>query len=119
MIKRFLPTMPVLAAFLFVGSLLAGCGGAPTPIAESSPTAVAEVITPTEAAKIAPTQASEATATIAPAQAEVTPADATSAEGCTAVEFPTNPKIPAVSEKDWVLGSKDAAITMIEYGDFQ
>jgi len=117
MIKRFLPTMPVLAAFLFVGSLLAGCGGAPTPIAESNPTAVAEVITPTEAAKIAPTKASEATATIAPAQAEAD--DATLAEGCTAVEFPTNPKIPAVSEKDWVLGSKDAAITMIEYGDFQ
>jgi hypothetical protein len=45
--------------------------------------------------------------------------------GCTVVSPITGPEptpespFPPVSESDWVVGPEDAAITFIEYGDFQ
>ena len=45
--------------------------------------------------------------------------------GCTVISPPATPGpteqsiFPPVSEKDWSTGPKDAAITLIEYSDFQ
>lgn len=45
--------------------------------------------------------------------------------GCTVVSFlptpgPTEESLfPSVNDQDWTLGPRDAAITIIEYGDFQ
>lgn len=38
---------------------------------------------------------------------------------CHTIDIPTNQLIAAVSASDWSIGPEDAAITVIEYGDFQ
>ena len=94
---------------LFMTVLLLGlvtaCGGqpaAPTP----SPSPVPATDTPPSAA-----------ATEAPAAA-VTPSGPASCVEA-ALDFPPEPRIPDVTADDHVHGPEDAAITFIEYADFQ
>jgi hypothetical protein len=72
------------------------------------------------------TQAEQFAATQVPTQAQ-TAAPATQAPppGCTVVSPPPTPGptaqslFPMVSAQDWVAGPDDAALTFIEYSDFQ
>jgi PBP1b-binding outer membrane lipoprotein LpoB len=109
--KRFL--IPLFALTLF----LAACSGE-TPPQEAedtvqevapAPQATDTDIPPTEA----PTLATEE---------EVVPVELVSE--CTIVSAPMDPDSPyadlfAVTENDWVIGPETAALTIVEYGDYQ
>ena len=98
-----------------------------------------EAIQPTQAAATdttQPEQAASSTETLAPAETPtpaITPSPAetlavASGEpmpGCRVIgsQFEPNPTMealfPAVSEKDWVKGPSDAAVTILDFSDFQ
>jgi hypothetical protein len=102
-----------LILLVFIAILLASCQGQG----------------PTVPTAIAPTLATQTTATRAAVAATATEAIeqslAEAPPGCTVISqqdtsSPTEESIfPAVTDKDWAIGPKDAAITLIEYSDFQ
>lgn len=108
--------LPAMLSALLVAVLLlllAACGG--NQQAETPATAEPAAEEPTAQAATPTAQAAEPTE--APA-----PTDQIQASGpavCEPVEVPENPFIAQVSDKDWVKGPENAAITLIEYGDFQ
>lgn len=110
---------------LLAGSwLLAACRGAATPEAPAgTPAGQLEPFATSESASSqSPTQTSapeSATGSSATAASPTTPAD------CTVVSRQPTPGptqeslFPSVSEDDWVKGPESAAVTLIEYSDFQ
>jgi cyclophilin family peptidyl-prolyl cis-trans isomerase/protein-disulfide isomerase len=115
MFKRLVYSLPLVAVIL-----LSACSGQATATPTAAPTAVPTIVLPTAAASqdnsAAPTPAAAPTlpVTTGPATCKVVdsllpviPADA-------------KPSIPPVDEKkDWVRGSADAPVTIIEYSDYQ
>jgi hypothetical protein len=103
--------------------LLTACQGA-SPTTTEEPSLVESAPTATKAD---PTQvpATEAKSSPQATASEVDTFTGSSPPGCTVVSPITGPEptqdspFPPVSEDDWVVGPEDAAITFIEYGDFQ
>jgi hypothetical protein len=123
MLKQYLP-QPVRiigsAGLLIAVLALVACGGsavpevAEEPIGETAP-AEAETVQEVEATEATEEpQAVQATEEAAPAQ-EV----ASAAASCEPVLIPENELIAGPSEDDWSQGPATAAVTVIEYGDFQ
>ena len=116
--KRFIPLLFVLAF------LLAACGGETPTQAEEA--AVQEAVTAPEATH---TQPPAPTETAVPVTEEVVaeaeePELVELASECTLVSSPMSPEsqyaeLFAVTDDDWVLGPDDAALTIVEYGDYQ
>jgi hypothetical protein len=119
----------IFIPLLLLAFLLAACGGElQTPEVEASaqeenPVSEAETSEVSEASEESETNAAaEATASEQPAPTNVGTGEFVSecaisdslAEGPTQFE-----ELFAVRESDWVVGPEDAAITLIEYGDFQ
>lgn len=113
--RRFLIPIILLAI------VLAGCQGS-IPAATEKPAETESIQvtesppeTPvkTEAPEVSPTSSEEAALTDSPPP------------GCTVVSRQPTPGpteqslFPPASEEDWVKGPDDAAITIIEYGDYQ
>lgn len=121
-LKAAWPVSLMLLAIL----ALAACGGATGSVAEDTPAAAATETeapadTPTAARQDTPTAAAETPAEPAATQeADVAqPSPTSSTAECVPVDVPDNDLIAAVTGKDWVDGSADAPVTLIEYGDFQ
>ena len=91
--------------------LVAGCGkGQAPPISSPPPSPSPSPLpspTPSPGKTASPTSEVEATPS-GPATCVEAPFD-----------FPTEPRIPPVTEEDHTIGSADAPITFIEYADFQ
>jgi hypothetical protein len=130
-----------LIGLLLLGLSLTACGGGAAPATEATPPAAPEAETGAEADTNAPV-AEEATEEVteeepyeaATEEAVEPPAEATEANEealaqeqlslnnevvCEAIEVLDNPLIAEVSAEEWVKGPADAAVTLIEYGDFQ
>jgi hypothetical protein len=121
-----------LIGLLLFGSILAACNTAAEPGAgapsateqmdEAASTAADEAEAAQEAEATEEVEATEAAqdpeATTEVAQQPAAPAVSPPAV-CQAIPIPINESIPAVSEDDWALGPATAAVTVIEYGDFQ
>jgi cytoskeletal protein RodZ len=107
--------------------LLAACGPAtPSPAAVSTDTPQAATVPPTATnvpVAATPTVAQDAAAatTVAEASPAATEAFPTPNPNpqCTAVPITADPNIKPVAADEWSKGPADAAITVIEYGDFQ
>jgi hypothetical protein len=129
-----------LIGLLLLGLSLTACGGGAAPATEVTPPAAPEAETGTEADTNAPvaeeaTEVTEEEPYEAATEEAVEPtAEATEANEealaqeqlslnnevvCEAIEVPDNPLIAEVSAEEWVKGPADAAVTLIEYGDFQ
>lgn len=132
-----------LMSLLLLGLSLTACGGESTPAAPDPQPATTEAQTAGESET--DTTVTEEAATEATAQVTEEPFEAATEEVaetteeepgadedlvaqepllnneavCQAVKIPDNPLIAEVSAEDWVKGPADAAITLIEYGDFQ
>jgi len=109
---------------LILAAILAGCGGTQTPVipltdsaaesasGEESPTAIPAVDQPDEVTETG-------SSPFEPIAGD-TPMD-----GCTVATLlpqadPTSVSLfPAVNEKDWIRGPSGAAVTIVEYSDFQ
>jgi len=110
MLKRFL--IPILVSAF----LLAACvGKAQTQVVE----AAAEEADP--ASEVAQT---EPDPTETPELVAEEPAPVEFVSECTIVSTPMDPATPyadlfAVTGRDWVIGPDDAALTIVEYGDYQ
>ncbi len=118
----------MLYLLLVAASLVLAACQAAEPVATE--TAVNETATPTEVTtEPEPTQTTAPELTAVEADENVTEKAAVTApvelvSECTLVSALPEPpagyaEIFAVSETDWVVGPEDAAITLIEYGDFQ
>ena len=100
-----------LVFWILLPLLLAACGGAAeTPLEDVATPAV--IFPPTEMPEV--TQTPEVTRT---------PEPVVSSE-CTVVSSQSETSqelldLFSVHENDWVIGPEDAAVTLIEYGDFQ
>ncbi|MCB0164349.1 MAG: hypothetical protein KDI79_08995 [Anaerolineae bacterium] len=102
---------------------LAACGGAAAPTAlepaetETAADSQAEAAPTTDEAvdEMATTEATEEETAIASAPAVAASPPAV----CEPIDIPDNRSLPAPDEDDWALGPDTAAITVIEYGDFQ
>lgn len=112
-------------AGLMLLALLVACGGetqssAPTPAGET-PTAVASAAqTEATAESAAPTAAPAANDNSAEnSDLPVAPVGPTGPASCTAIEIPNNALTSPAGADEWSKGSESAAITLIEYGDFQ
>ena len=107
--------------------LLAACGPAtPSPVANltATPQAVSAPPTATSVpAAATPTVAEATAAATAVAEASPAPTEAFPTPNpnpqCTAVPITADPNIKPVAADEWSKGPADAAITVIEYGDFQ
>ena len=111
--------MRKLALFLVVLSLalVAGCGvELPTPSPSPAPVAAPTSAPPTSPP---PTTSSSETATDVPVASDVEPIPGSASCVAAPVDFPTESRIPPISEEDHVHGSADGSITFIEYADFQ
>lgn len=121
MLKRFM-TRRVTAVWLMclaTALALAACGGAVAPTepaeTEAAADAQAEAAPATDEAvdETATTEAIEEAAPTTQAVVASPPAV------CEPIDIPDNELIPAPAADDWALGPEPAAITVIEYGDFQ
>ena len=111
----------IVVPLLLIATLLAACGGeaqAPeveAPAQEGSPA-------PTDEEVSEPTEAADVQQEEEPAPSEVSTGEFVSecaiadslAEGSSELE-----ELFGVRDTDWVVGPEDAAITLVEYGDFQ
>ena len=111
MVKKIVVLMIVLSVFMV------SCSSANTEL-PTDPTTGSPV--ETEAASTEPAELPEVSPTSESGQA-TEQAEA----NCTVVSRQPTPGpteqslVPAVSDEDWTHGSDDAAVTLIEYGDFQ
>lgn len=123
---RRLPWVSVLSLLLAGSLLLAACGGSTS---ESEPEQEAAAPTSTEQQAEAVAQADTPEPTTAPVESEATeaPADMPTDEAHQSLTNPTCSSIqidddattlPAVAG-EWAQGPENAAITVVEYGDFQ
>ena len=105
----------LMLAAVLLAALLVACGGQ-----AASPTAAPPAV-PTEE----PTQPPSAAPTAAPTVQATTVTSGTLQSSGPAVctlepmEFPANPNIPPITDEDHTHGPADAAITFVEYADFQ
>ncbi len=109
-------------------ALLAACGPAtPSPVAVAQPTnapqaaAVPPTATNAPAAAtptVAQGAAGTAIAAASPAATEAFPTPNPKPQ-CTAVPITADPNIKPVAADEWSKGPANAAITVVEYGDFQ
>lgn len=101
-----------LLLLLALALLLAACGG----VSPVSPTIVAPTaaLPATSIPKTAATATSAGGGTLAEAPAGCTVISPKNTPGPTAQSL-----FPAVTDKDWSTGPKDASVTLIEYSDFQ
>ncbi len=112
--KRFLPLLVVLAF------LLAACGGeTPTQVAEDT---AQEAVTAPEATHTQPPPTEAPVQVTEEVAEEPEPVELVSE--CTLVSSPMSPEsqyapLFAVTDDDWVSGPDDAALTIVEYGDYQ
>jgi hypothetical protein len=104
----FVRKLVLLSTALLLG-LVTGCGGGVTPPASPSPT-----LLPSPTSAPSPTPVPE-TDTAEPTVAPEPSGPAT----CDLFTLPVAPNIPPVTEEEHVHGPDDAAITFIEYADFQ
>ena len=102
-----------LILLIVIAMVLAACQGqSPTIPATTAPTVVFQPTATKAAVTPTVTEVVEQTAAEAP-------------PGCTVISLPATPGpteqsvFPPASDKDWSTGPKDAAITLIEYSDFQ
>jgi hypothetical protein len=126
-IMEILMNKRLLVFLIFTAFLLAACSSsAGTPASEAP--SLPDESRPTETAAQKPTVEELPTATPADETTEVESKGSISASGtkmeCTLVS--DQPDVPAeyaaifgVTEDDWVLGPDTAALTIVEYGDFQ
>ncbi len=106
--------------------LLAACGPAtPSPVAVANPTDTPQAASAPPTATSVPVAATPTVAQGATTAAEASPT-ATEAfptpnpnPQCTAVPIMADPNVKPVAADEWSKGPADAAITVIEYGDFQ
>ena len=102
-----------LILLIVIAMALAACQGQ---IQTSPATTASTVVMQPTATKVAETPT---------ATKEIERAVAGAPPGCTVISPPNTPGpteqsvFPPASEKDWSTGPKDAAITLIEYSDFQ
>jgi len=107
-----------------LAAVLIGCSTAPP--ATQAPPAPTEGL-PVAVAAVSPTSAPASTeAASAPTEhaaptVQATPPYPTPNPNpiCVATPLTVDAKVPPVGEGDWIKGPADAAVTMIEYGDFQ
>ncbi len=104
--------------------IVAACGGEQPTALEAAPTTEVDTATQVVATEILPSEVSseEANPTETVAAAELVPAEF--ASECTLVSSVPEPsdqyaELFAVTESDWVYGPETAALTIVEYGDFQ
>ena len=96
--------------------------GLPAAVAAFSPTSAPAsteaASAPTE--QTAPTEQAAPSVQVAPT-VQATPPYPTPNPNpiCVATPLTVDAKVPPVGEGDWIKGPADAAVTMIEYGDFQ
>ena len=126
-------TKPLVILFLMTMLLLAACSSAAqSPTAEAPTTQAAAPETETQPTEAQPTEVLPSEAQ--PAEAEPTEAEAAKSGGdgsaagtqmeCTLVS--DQPDVPpeleaifGVTDDDWVVGPEGAAVTFVEYSDFQ
>lgn len=105
----------VLLSIALLLGLVTGCGGgvtppaSPSPSPSPSPTLLPSPTSPPSPTSVPETDTAEPTAVIEPSG----PAT------CELFTLSVAPNIPPVTEEDHVHGPDDAAITFIEYADFQ
>ena len=112
--KRFVPLLLVLAF------LLAACGGETPTQVEEAP--AQEAVTAPKATHPQPPAPTETAVQVFTEAEEPEPVELVSE--CTLVSSPMSPEsqyaeLFAVTEDDWVFGPDDAALTIVEYGDYQ
>ncbi len=104
----------LLLVVLLLG-LVAGCGvELPTPSPSPTQTVLATSPPP-------PTEASTSSEATVPDAPESEVGSTLGSASCVAApfDFPTESRIPSITEDDHVHGPDDASITFIEYADFQ
>ena len=104
-----------LSGLVVTSVLLSACGNATEPSAEATaPLAATETkppeTEPTQTTVVELNQESEAEELLS------VPVDPVA---CLPVNIPENTLVQAASAADWATGPEDAAVTVIEYGDFQ
>ncbi len=124
----------ILVLLILIPLLLTACsgGGQQTPV-EATPAPEEAAPAPTNTAVILPTEVpqveaeeatDEAAEAVADAESEVTYPEIGVASECTMVSALPDPpaqfaEISIITEDDWVHGPDTAALTIIEYADFQ
>ncbi len=107
----------VMVAVIGIIPLLAACGPA-TPLITAEPTDTPEAIvaSPTTPATDTPAAISEEATEPEPVAAFPTPHPNPE---CVVEPIPEDPNIPLATADEWSKGPDDAAVTLVEYGDFQ
>jgi hypothetical protein len=107
-----MPKSTVILLFI-IAIALAACQGQ----VQSSPVVLAPTVTGQPTAALASETSTDAGTAVLD--------DASAPPGCTVISPPATPGpteqsvFPPVTDKDWNTGTMDAAITLIEYSDFQ
>lgn len=109
----------------FYGLILLVVLAACSPVVTQGDPSAKPVLTETEVVLPSDTAEAPIEATKAPVDDDTPPTQATGLQSeCTLVSSLPDPsqenaEVFSVRQDDWVLGSPDAAITLLEYGDFQ
>jgi hypothetical protein len=118
----------IILCLIILGLFISACGGASTPTERPASTAEASDQTPASDASTSgstaevsdnlPPSGTSTPAVLGPGGLQLT-------TNCTVVSRKPTPGpteeslFPPVSEDDWVLGAKNAEVTLLEYSDFQ
>ena len=126
--NKLFRTKPLVILFLMTMLLLAACSSAAqSPTAEAYATQASTTETEAQPTQVQPTEALPTAAEPTETQAAKSGGDGSAAGTqmeCTLIS--DQPEVPAeleaifgVTEDDWVVGPESAAVTFVEYSDFQ